>query len=62
MGDDKVFSMGIDNLGYIWFEHVNSLSRYDGYNFTVIKHDEQDPCRREFVMGELNSDYQVGSI
>lgn len=34
-----------DSLGYVWCQHPNSLSRFDGYSFKVFQYDEHDPKR-----------------
>ena len=38
-----VISIIQDNQGFIWFGTEDGLNRYDGYNFTVYKHDPEDP-------------------
>ena len=32
-----------DHKGYMWFGTEDGLNKYDGYNFTVYRHDPQDP-------------------
>ena len=32
-----------DDQGFIWFGTLNGLTRYDGYNFKVFKHDLERP-------------------
>ncbi len=32
-----------DSKGFMWFGTLNGLYKYDGYNFTVYKHDPDDP-------------------
>lgn len=32
-----------DNQGFMWFGTANGLNRYDGYEFTIYRHDPQDP-------------------
>jgi ligand-binding sensor domain-containing protein/signal transduction histidine kinase len=32
-----------DDQGFMWFGTEDGLNRYDGYNFTVYKHDPEDP-------------------
>jgi len=38
-----VLSIAQDNDGFIWFATEDGLNRYDGYHFSVIKHDPEDP-------------------
>jgi serine phosphatase RsbU (regulator of sigma subunit)/ligand-binding sensor domain-containing protein len=37
-----VYSIAQDNEGFMWFATEDGLNRYDGYHFTVIRHDPED--------------------
>ncbi|HRH39279.1 MAG TPA: two-component regulator propeller domain-containing protein, partial [Flavobacteriales bacterium] len=37
-----VLAMAQDSTGYLWFGTNDGLARYDGYDFTVFRHDPQD--------------------
>jgi signal transduction histidine kinase/ligand-binding sensor domain-containing protein len=37
-----------DRRGYMWFATDSGLNRYDGYEFTVYKHDPGDPTTMRF--------------
>ncbi len=37
-----VQAMAQDGTGYLWFGTKDGLARYDGYSFTVFRHNEQD--------------------
>lgn len=39
----SVLAIAQDSKGYIWFATRNGLNKYDGENFTVYKHDNDDP-------------------
>jgi len=43
LSQSTVFSMLQDSQGFMWFGTENGLNKYDGYNFTVYKHDPDDP-------------------
>ena len=43
LSDNIVYSIAQGKTGYIWFGTQNGLNRYDGYNFTVFRHDPFDP-------------------
>jgi ligand-binding sensor domain-containing protein len=32
-----------DSQGFMWFGTEDGLNKYDGYTFTVYKHDPEDP-------------------
>jgi ligand-binding sensor domain-containing protein len=32
-----------DHLGFMWFSTDDGLNRYDGYNFTIYRHNPKDP-------------------
>ena len=38
-----VYSIAQDNEGFMWFATEDGLNRYDGYHFSVIRHDPEDP-------------------
>ncbi len=38
----SVLSMLQDRLGFIWFATQDGLNKYDGYNFTTFRNDEND--------------------
>ena len=38
-----VYSIEQDNEGFMWFATEDGLNRYDGYHFSVIRHDPEDP-------------------
>lgn len=55
---DGVFSIVQDSLGYIWFQHSDALTRYDGYSFKVYKFDPSRPAStKSGLHGELQLDY-----
>ena len=43
LSQSTVFSMLQDSLGFLWFGTEDGLNKYDGYNFTVFKHDPENP-------------------
>lgn len=43
LSQNDVKSIVKDHLGFMWFSTDDGLNRYDGYNFTVYKHDAKDP-------------------
>ena len=32
-----------DSQGFMWFGTEDGMNQYDGYNFTIYKHDPEDP-------------------
>ena len=46
--DDAVFICQ-DSLGFIWISNERGLSRYEGYNFKVYKHDSISSPGREWI-------------
>ena len=63
IADNHVNSIAQDSLGYIWFQNPGVLSRYDGYNFKIFKHNPNDSSRSalNFELGVLNTDGE-GSV
>ncbi|MBC8506624.1 MAG: hypothetical protein ISR58_20245 [Anaerolineales bacterium] len=43
LSQSSVFSILQDSRGYMWFGTEDGLNKYDGYNFTIYKHDPDDP-------------------
>jgi two-component system sensor histidine kinase ChiS len=43
LSQSTVFSMLQDSQGFMWFGTEDGLNKYDGYTFTVYKHDPEDP-------------------
>ena len=41
--DSWVRSIEQDRFGFMWFSTPNGLAKYDGYRFTVYRHDPSDP-------------------
>lgn len=44
LSQSTVVDMTQDRYGNMWFATYNGLNKYDGYEFTVYKHDESDSC------------------
>lgn len=44
LSQNTIFDITQDKQGNMWFATYNGLNKYDGYNFTVYQHDEEDPC------------------
>ena len=38
-----IYDMLQDSLGFLWLASDNGLYKYDGYEFTVYRHDPNDP-------------------
>ena len=43
LSSNRVISILVDSKGFLWFGTFDGLNRYDGYEFTVFKHDPTDP-------------------
>ncbi len=42
LSDNDVYSIHQDSKGFMWFGTGNGLNRYDGYHFTVYRHNPRD--------------------
>ncbi|MCI0695270.1 response regulator [candidate division KSB1 bacterium] len=42
LSQSQVTSIAQDKLGFMWFGTFDGLNRYDGYRFTIYKHDPSD--------------------
>lgn len=43
LSQSTVFSIAQDQMGNMWFATYDGLNKYDGYSFTVYRHDYSDP-------------------
>ena len=45
-----------DSLGFVWIQHYGGLSRFDGYNFKIYRHDPGDSLTSalNFILGFVN--------
>lgn len=43
LSQSSVFAILQDNIGLMWFGTEDGLNKFDGYNFTVFKHNPEDP-------------------
>jgi len=43
LSQSTVFCMLQDSQGFMWFGTEDGLNKYDGYNFTIYKHDPENP-------------------
>jgi diguanylate cyclase (GGDEF)-like protein len=50
LSQSAINSIAQDRHGFMWFATEDGLNRYDGYTFTVFKHDREDP-------GSLSHDF-----
>ena len=48
-----------DSRGFMWFGTKNGLSRYDGYNFIVFRHDPENP--QSLSHNHITSIYEDGT-
>ncbi|HSL87819.1 MAG TPA: two-component regulator propeller domain-containing protein, partial [Ignavibacteriaceae bacterium] len=42
LSNNKVNTITQDKTGFIWFGTEDGLSRFDGYNFKIYRHDPSD--------------------
>lgn len=42
LSHNRILDVFQDRYGFIWIATINGLNRYDGYNFLVFKHSEED--------------------
>ena len=43
LSQSTIFGITQDRQGNMWFATYDGLNRYNGYDFTVFQHDEQNP-------------------
>ncbi|MBB3187369.1 hybrid sensor histidine kinase/response regulator transcription factor [Microbacter margulisiae] len=43
LSNSSISAIVQDNNGFMWFATEDGLNRYDGYKFTVFRHDSHDP-------------------
>ena len=43
LSQNQVLAIVQDKKGFMWFGTQDGLNRYDGYKFTVFRHDAHDP-------------------
>ncbi len=43
LSQNSAFSILQDSKGFMWFGTEDGLDKYDGHNFTVYKHDPENP-------------------
>ena len=43
LSQSSVLSITQDNMGFMWFATEDGLNKYDGYKFSVLRHDPDDP-------------------
>ncbi len=66
LSNNTVNSIYHDHLGFIWFATNDGLTRYDGYDFTIYRHDRDSHQtisnnRVHFVFEDLNRNLWVGT-
>lgn len=42
LSSSAIYAIHQDKTGFMWFGTENGLNRYDGYNFTIFKHNRDD--------------------
>ena len=63
LSQNTIFDITQDKQGNMWFATHDGLNKYDGYDFTVYQHDEQNPysigsditraCMSDWVMSKI---------
>lgn len=43
LSQNTVFDIAQDKQGHMWFATYDGLNKYDGYDFTIYRHDELNP-------------------
>lgn len=43
LSQNTIFDIAQDRQGNMWFATYDGLNKYDGYDFTIYRHDEQNP-------------------
>ena len=43
LSQNTIFDIAQDKQGNMWFATYDGLNKYDGYDFTIYRHDESDP-------------------
>ena len=43
LSQSSVLSITQDEMGFMWFATEDGLNKYDGYKFTILRHDPDDP-------------------
>ena len=43
LSQNSVFTLLQDHQGYLWVGTQDGLNRFDGFNFTIFKHDAENP-------------------
>ena len=43
LSQNTIFDIAQDQQGHMWFATDDGLNKYDGYDFTIYRHDEQNP-------------------
>jgi len=63
LANEFAYTMAQDGQGFVWIQYYGGLSRFDGYDFKVYKHDPADSTRSalDFLLGPLIVD-PMGNI